>query len=45
MYALDVPFFLCAKDYAAQEQVKWLKIDLIRLEYDAASLTNSLSFG
>ena len=27
MYVLDVPFFLCAKDYAAQEQVNRLKID------------------
>ena len=45
MYVLDVPFFIRAKDYAAEEQVKRLKIDLTRLEYDAASLTNSLSFG
>ena len=43
MHVLDVPFFLRAKDYAAQEQVKWLKIDLTRLKYDAASVTNSLS--
>ena len=29
-YVLDVPFFLCAKDYAAQEQVKRLKIEFLR---------------
>ena len=45
MYVLGVPFFLRAKDYAAQEQVKRLKIDLTRLKYDAASITNSFSFG
>ena len=41
MYVLDVPFFLRAKD----SEVKRLKIDLTRLEYDAVSVTNSLSFG
>ena len=40
MYVLGVPFLLRAKDYAAQEQVKRLKIDLARLKYDAASLSH-----
>ena len=44
MYVLDVPFFLRAKDYVAQEGEE-AKDRLHQVEDNAASVTNSLSFG